>query len=160
MKQLIVTCLLVFFTVSIWAQPNAEAELAERYYVDGEYESALELFEKIHRKNPDEKYALRIVSCYEFLTRFEDGIAFLDKAMKRSRTNVLFPVLKASMLEKIGELKASDKLYDDVIQKRLSTVGHFIKVGAFLYQAGKLDLSNQTYLQGRKRLKDPLYLQQ
>ena len=155
MKVLLSLCLLGLAFVYVQAQPNPEAELAERYFIDAEYESALELFQKVYKRSPQEKYALRIVESYEALTQFEEAIKFLDKAIKKRDASILFPVVKASLLEKTGQIKESDKLYQNVIDNRLRSEGNFIRVGSFLYQAGKLELAKATYLQGRKRLKSP-----
>ena len=157
MKRLISLLFLSLIIVSGFTQTNPEADLAERYYVDGEYESALELFVKVNRKNPQETYALRIVSCYEMLAQYEEATKFLDKEIKRRKDNPIFPITKATILEKLGDLKAADKLYNDVIYKDLKSQGDFVRIGSFLYQAGKLDYANQAYQQGRKRMKDPYF---
>ena len=156
MKKLLTICLLglSFFALTAQAQ-TPEAELAERYFVDGEYESALELFEKLYKRDPVEKFALRIVNCHDMLGKYDEAVGFLDKAMKKKGHSILFPVIQASMFEKLGEIKEADKLYDQVINQKLRTEGDFIQVGSYLYQAGKLVLAKQAYLQGRKKLKNP-----
>lgn len=141
----------------LFAQTNPEAELAERYFTDGEYESALDLFEKVYRKTPQENYALRIVNCYDMLTRYEDGVKFLDKNIRKNSANPIFSVLKASLLEKSGDIKEADKLYQEVIEKQLRFQDEFVRIGAYFYQNGKMDLANQTYFQGRKKLRDPYF---
>ncbi|MEM7375250.1 MAG: tetratricopeptide repeat protein [Bacteroidota bacterium] len=145
--------ILLLFSVS-HAQVGAEAQLAEKYFQDGEYESALELFLKLSKRNSDEILTRRVVECYELLGNYEDAIKYLDKSMKKQSDVVILPILKASLLEKTGDLKASDKLYDEVIQKKLRGQGDFMQIGAWLYQAGKLDFARQAYTQGRKRLRD------
>ena len=136
------------------AQPTAESQLADKYFEDGEYESALDLYLKLSKRNPEERTGRRVVECYEMLGSYEDAIKFLDRAMKKQSGVMMYPVLKASLLEKTGDLKAADKLYADVIEKRLRGQGDFMQIGAWLYQEGKLDLARQAYIQGRKRLRD------
>ncbi len=146
--------LLLIISVTLQAQVNdGEAALAERYYFDGQFEEALELYDKLNKKAPSESYALRIVSCYELLGNFEEGLKFLDRTIRKQPREVIYHVVKADMLEKTGELEAADDLYEDVIDKKLRTEGDFIRIGAFLYQSGKLDLSRKAYEQGRKRLR-------
>lgn len=147
--------LFLMTTVILQAQVSGgEAALAERYYLDGEFEEALELYEKLNRKAPSESNALRIVSCYEQLGNFEEGLKFLDRTIRKQPRNAIYSVIKADLLEKTGDLKGADNLYEDVITKKLRTEGDFIRIGAFLYQAGKLDLSRQAYEQGRKRMRN------
>ena len=136
------------------AQTAAEAELANRYYSDGEYESALDLYDKVYRRQPEERYARQIVSCYEALSRFEEAIKFLDKVSKREKTEPIYPILQAGIMAKTGDLKGSDKLYEEVIEKQLRTEGDFIKIGAYLYQIGSLSWAKETYQQARQNLRN------
>jgi tetratricopeptide (TPR) repeat protein len=154
MKRIVQQLLGIFFLIPLFtfAQPAAEANLADQYYQDGEYESALELYEKLVKNDPTEQYVTRLVSCYEQLDRAEDALKLLDRTIKREPKRVIYPVIKALLLEKTGDLRQSEKLFDAIIQKQLETEGHFIQVGAYLYQAGKLELALQSYLEGRKRL--------
>ncbi len=137
------------------AQIGAEIELADRYYQDGEYESALDLYLKITKRTPQEKYVSRTIECYEMLNQFDDALDYINKTIKKDKgASVLFPILQASLLEKTGDLKESDKVYQETISKKLRSQGDFVQIGAHLFQAGKLELANQTYMQARKRLKD------
>ncbi|MEM6264773.1 MAG: tetratricopeptide repeat protein [Bacteroidota bacterium] len=135
------------------AQVSKEDELAERYFRDGEFESALEVYQKLYRKSPKESYVLKVVSCQEILEQYDDAKKFLDKNIRKYPEKVIYPIVKAQLLEKTGELKSADKLYEETLNKKLRAEGDFIQVGAHLYQAGKLDLARRAYEQGRKRLK-------
>ncbi|MEO0896152.1 MAG: tetratricopeptide repeat protein [Bacteroidota bacterium] len=137
------------------AQPGQEAKLAERYVIDGEYESALELYTKLYRRYPSENYARQMVLCYENLQQFDEAIKFLTKVSKRQTDNPIYPTLLAGLLEKTGDLKGADKLYEEIINKKLKSEGEFIKIGSYLYKEGKLDIALEAYLKARKKLKDP-----
>ncbi|GAB4410427.1 MAG: hypothetical protein OHK0039_14810 [Bacteroidia bacterium] len=137
------------------AQPQAEAELADKYFRGGEYESALDLYLKINRRPDDVAYVQRVVACYEMLTRFDEGIKYLERIEKRQTDIPLYPVLRAGLLEKTGQIKEADKLYADINTKLLRSQGDFVQVGSFLYQAQKLDAALATYRQARKTLRDP-----
>lgn len=138
----------------IIAQPAAEAQLAEQYFVDEEYESALELYDKLYKNSEEELYGMRLVACYEALDQYDEALKFLDRASKRQSRIVIFPVLKALLLEKTGDFKGAEKLYKDIIEKKLLIEGHFVRVGSYLYQEGRLDLAQRVYKRGRKKLKD------
>ncbi len=156
MKQIVTMVWLIFagLTVAL-AQIPAEVELADRYFQDAEYESALELYDKISKKDPQEKYVMRIVSCYEMLNRFEEALDFMDKTLRRNKdASVIFPLIQAGLMEKTGQLKESDQLYAETISKRLRSQGDFVQAGSYLFQAGKLELAKEAYQQGRKKLKD------
>jgi tetratricopeptide (TPR) repeat protein len=152
--NVLMCALFLLLGLGAMAQPGGgEAALADRYFADGEFEEALELYEKLNRRTTSENYVMRIVSCYEELGRYEDALKFMDRTIKRNSDVVIYPVMKAELLEKTGELKEADKLYEDIIRKELRLEGDFIRVGAYLYQIGKLDLARRAYEQGRKRLR-------
>ncbi|MEL6250914.1 MAG: tetratricopeptide repeat protein [Bacteroidota bacterium] len=155
MKRTILLCLVALLSTMLWAQPSQEAELADKYFQDEEFEPALELYLKLNQKAPTEKNVQRIVACYQNLGQLDDALKYLDRSIKKKNSSILFPVMKANLLEQLGEIKESDKLYDDVINKNLRNDFDFIKVGSFLYQNGKLELARKAYLQGRKRAKIP-----
>jgi len=154
MMRIFLLALILGLVSVVSAQTSAEAELANRYYSDGEYESALELYDKVYKRQPEERFARQIVSCYEALNRFDDAIKFLEKVRKREKNAPIYPILQAGILAKTGELKASDKLYEEVIDKQLNTEGDFIKIGAYLYQIGALNWAKQTYLKARDNLRN------
>jgi tetratricopeptide (TPR) repeat protein len=134
------------------AQTSAEAELASRYFNDGEYQSALDLYEKVYRREPEERYARRIVQSYENLMQYEEAISFLDKVIRKEKEAPIYPIIQAGLLAKTGDLKAADKQYDQTISKSLRSEGDFVKIGAYLFQAGQLNWALQTYQTARKVL--------
>lgn len=152
-KILALLICLMTITVSSYAQEDPEVTLAERYYADGEFQEALELYEKLFRKNGAERYALQAVACYEQLGQFDEGTSYLEKIIKKQEDAPIYPIVKAGIMEKTGKLKEADKLYDQVIKKQLRDEGDFVKIGSYLNKQGKLSTAQQVYIQGRKRLK-------
>ena len=153
MKRFLIMGLLCALLPVVLAQGDPEAELANRYFSDGEYESALELYEKVYKRQPQERYALRIVESHEALGQYEEALDFVQKVQRRERDAVIYPTIEAGLLAKSGELKKSDDLYEEVIEEKLRTEGDFVKIGAFLYQAGNLRWALATYEQARKTLR-------
>lgn len=150
MKKLIFALVLICMGHLAFGQLSQEIKLADRYYADGDFEPALELYIKFNRSNPQEEYVKKIASCYENLNQFEEAIKFLQKTTKKS-SRPIYPILQASLMEKIGDLKGAEKIYEEVINKKLIHDGDFIQIGSFLYQEGKLDWALKTYLKGRKK---------
>lgn len=139
-----------------FAQPQAEVALANKYFEENEYQAALELYEKAYDSEAREQYAIRISACQEGLELFEDAIKTLEKHMRKARNySPEVPLAKAMILERTGDMQGADELYDNIIRQELQDEGDFIMAGAFLYQAGKLDLSRQAYEQSRERLGNP-----
>lgn len=154
MKQTVwILCLLL--SAALRAQPDAEAALADQYFADKEYDAALELYEKLYKKEAKNLYVTRIVDCYDAAGKFEDAIVFMDKAIKKQPDAILYPVMKAGILDKMGDITAADALYKDIIEKKLKSEGDFMQVSVFLFTEGNLDKAETAYLEGRKKLKNP-----
>lgn len=154
MKYKFLLFFFLFNLVTAFAQDN-EAALAEQYFLDKEYDSALELYEKLYKKEPKEGYVNRILTCYEAGKRFEDAALFMDKAIKKQPDMVLYPVMKASLLEKTGNFDQAALLYKEILEKKLRSETDFQQVATFLYKTGKLEEAEKTYIEGRKKLKNP-----
>ncbi|MEM8900130.1 MAG: tetratricopeptide repeat protein, partial [Bacteroidota bacterium] len=150
------SCLLFFSLIGtslLFSQIDQEAALADQYFLGGEFESSLELYQKLVKNDPSEKNLTRIVGSYEALGEFDEAIKFLDKSVRKHKDLVILPIMKAGLLEKTGNLKQAEKLYDEVIEKVMASEGNFIQIGSYLYQRGKLEYALATYLQGAKKLK-------
>ncbi|MFK7971463.1 MAG: tetratricopeptide repeat protein [Bacteroidia bacterium] len=155
MKTKIVALLFCLLASAFYAhaQDDPEILLAERYFADGEFPEALELYQKLFKKSGAERYALRAVACYSELGQFEEATSYLDKLIKKNDGIAMYPIVKAGILEKTGDLKGAEGIYNQVIKKQLKTEGDFVKIGSYLNKMGKLEVAGNVYRQGRKRLK-------
>lgn len=133
------------------AQTAAELTLADQFFNDGQLEDALEIYEKAWGKEPSEQLTTKITTCYERLTRYDDAVKFLDKSIRKMPEVVTLPLMKALILEKTGKIAEADAIFAGVA-KTYRHEGDYLRAGGFLYQAGKLELARDIYLQGRKKL--------
>ncbi len=157
MKNLLMTAgWLLLMSLTAWAQPQAEAALADQYFEEKEFQSALDLYETLYRNDPKEVFAIRISACQEGLGLPEESLKTLERHQRRGRNySPKVPLTRAMVLERMGQVQAADQLYADIISKELFDEGDFIMAGAFLYQSGKLDLALSAYRQARSRLSSP-----
>lgn len=138
------------------AQPQAEVALASQYFEEGEYEAALELYVRAYESEARELYAIRISSCQERLELYDESVKTLDRHMRKSRNySPEVPLSKGMLLERIGRMEEAEEIFAKVITDELNDEGDFIMAGAYLYQAGKLDLSRDAYLESRRKLNNP-----
>ena len=148
--------LLCFFLLSFgagWAQ-TGEVALAEKYFQDGEWQNALTLYEKIQRKDADNRtFNQRISYCYGQLEQYDAGIEFLAKVIRKNPDDNLYPFFKAELHRLKGEFDQAESLENKTIENALKTEAEFMEIGSYTYQQGKNDLSLKTYLQGRKTLR-------
>jgi tetratricopeptide (TPR) repeat protein len=147
--------LFLWATQTAYAQPTAskEADLAAEYYTDGEYEKALNLYQRLCKTEDCEDYIYRIAACYSKLERFEDAQDYLKQQIRLHPDRPQLIALQANMLARSGQAERAKAMLDDLILKRLKTLTEFTAVGNYFVRAREYDHALRTYLQGRKLLR-------
>ncbi len=143
----------VIFPFAASCQFTGEAALADKYYADSEYEKALELYLKVHKKEPDEPHFIyQITGCYQSLMKYDDAISFHNKILQKRPDAFDVIVLKSGMLLIKGDVKGADKIKEDLIYNQLKSREDFANTAHFMYTLGNYDLALETYLQGQRIL--------
>lgn len=133
---------------------TGEQELADKYFLDAEYENALQLYEKLQKKEPENRlFNLRIADCMQKLGQYADAVSFLDKTARRNPTDHFYPFVLADAYRLQGEFKKADNTENEAIGKHLQTEADFVEVGTWLVDLGKNELALRVYQQGRKTLR-------
>ena len=133
------------------AQTTGEAALADKYFEEGEYNSALDLYEKLNRQEPlNRHFVYRITACYDKTRNYDAAIKFLDKAIRREPEAYELEIMKAAEMEKSGDGKGSERVLDELIGKKLRTIGDFSLASGFFLGMNNTDRAVATILQGRK----------
>ncbi|MDX1906682.1 MAG: tetratricopeptide repeat protein [Bacteroidia bacterium] len=149
-QRLALMLLLMACPAFLPAQSDAEEMLAEQYFRDGEYAQALPIYEQLYRKAATVQVTQRMVVCYEKLDQYEEATKLLERAIRREPDVLIYPALMADLLEKTGDFKAAEKLYQEIVSKKLTSREACIQLGAYFYQENKLDPALMVYRQGRK----------
>lgn len=121
----------VGFLFPLWMlAQTGEPELADKYYLSAEYENALQLYEKLQKKEPENRtYNLRIADCMQKLGQYADAVSFLDKTARRNPTDHNYPFVLADAYRLQGEFKKAESTEGEVISKRLQSEADFMDVG-------------------------------
>lgn len=146
------TLLAIFAPLWLAAQ-TGEPELADKYFQDAEYTNALSLYEKLQKREPDNRvYNLRIVDCHNKLGQYQDAVSFLEKTVRRLPYEHFYGFILADGYRLTGDFKKADNLENDIVGKQLADEADFAEVGSWLTDQNKYDLALRVYQQGRKRL--------
>ncbi|MCS6904866.1 MAG: tetratricopeptide repeat protein [Bacteroidia bacterium] len=148
--------LLVSFSTSLSAQNQDEYNLANEYFNDGEYEKALELYQKLFKANNQvDFYAYRVVECYLLTRRAEEAMEFVERIAQKNPQKVQYEALKGKILERTGKMQQAEALWNDLIQNKLQTINDFSNAGNFFMIYQNYAWAKKTYLQARQVLKNP-----
>lgn len=135
---------------------SQEINLANEYYNDGEYERALEIYERVVKAYPQVSfYNERIIECFVKLERYDEALSYLDDKLKKEK-DAPGPTLalKGKVLDKSGKPEEAKALWDEVIDKKLRDLNDFHKVGSFFMNQQKYKYALRVYERGRQVLKN------
>ena len=151
--------LLCSFCLLAYTQPaSKEAELANEYFNDGEYEKAADLYLKLTKNQENEDfYTFRVADCYLRLKDYDTGIDFATRLAKKNPTALQYQVLKGKFLQAKGQTESAEALWQEIITKKLKKELDFRAVGALFLQFRMFSWAETTFLQGRKTLKNQYF---
>ncbi|GAA4830525.1 hypothetical protein [Algivirga pacifica] len=150
MFQSVFICFLLFISIKGVAQDNTIA-LADEYYINGEYEKALEIYKKV-AKNKEEIYKIH-KNYLDVLIRLEqekEAKKYLRKLVKAEPTNITYNVDYARFMFMQGDsTKATEQLYAfaNELKKEPEQLKH---VAHYLIDYNMFDGAEYCYLLGEK----------
>lgn len=134
-------------------QGTSDDELANYYLNTGAYEKALLYFEKLYQNNPGTTYYNGLLTCYTKLEQYKDAEKLVKKQLKRFSSNTYYIDL-GTIYEAQGDNTAAQKSYREAISKLSENQSTVIRTANEFIKRSKFDLAMDTYLMGRKILKD------
>lgn len=123
------TFILFFIFLSSFSYGQDDYMLAERYYRDGEYEKATQLFKVLFDKNPfNTTYLKRLISSYQETSQFETVEKLLNERLIKKPAHTYLYVELGYNYEK-QQQKETAKIYYD---KAISSIKSNIGMGGFI----------------------------
>lgn len=161
MKYFLAVCLTIITASFAWSQGSTDQQLANLYYNNGEYEKALEYFEKLINKQTTKFDLLRYEECLEKTGNIKEAEKVLKRGRSQFSNDSEFPVLLAEFYERTDRPEQAAKLYDEMIKEAAPVGFRVVEVYDMFRKRGKNDLALKTLETGRKELKKtyPLQLQ-
>ena len=151
LRQLLLL-LLVGTTLSLTAQSN---QLAQQYYMDGEYEKAAELYLALAEENYNTFYFDRYVSSLMSLRRYDEAER-CSKSSSSARTpeELTLYVTYGQLLEQRGDTDGAEKQYREAIKELRADRFQITQLANAFVQLTKYDQAIAVYERGSKLIKD------
>lgn len=144
---------LLYIPVAGFGQ-NTDQQLAQHYYSNAEFDKALIYYEKIYGED-DSKFNFK--RFYECLTETGDdkqAEKLLKKEMSKHRGDNEYAILLADFYENRDQKSKADKIYDELIEDLSPNSRNVIALYNLFKAQGKSELSYQTLIKGRKKLRN------
>lgn len=151
----ILTLLLVLTTTltALWAQPDAN--LANQYFNDGEFEKAASLYEKLYTANVNSDYYFtRYLRCLNELKRVDELEALLKKRLKATPKAVWLYVEYGALLEDQDKADKAKEQYGKAIDKLPAEQPEVAKLAQAFREKNQWDWVVKTYIRGGELAKN------
>ncbi|MGB3800835.1 MAG: tetratricopeptide repeat protein, partial [Lewinella sp.] len=143
--------LLVGCAMSLSAQNN---QLAQQYFMDGEYEKAAQLYQAMAEESYNPFYFDRYVSSLMNLRRYGDAEQAIKKQLKRTPEDLTLHVKYGQLLEQQVEDNKAKKQFDEAVANLRADKFQITQLANAFLVLTKYDYAIRTYERGTKMLKE------
>jgi len=155
LKYFSILILTLFSAVMLYAQtPDEQIQLAQQYYNNKEFDKAATIFLELYNSQKSKIYFNYYFNCLVELKDYETAEKILKKEIRKNNSDLSFRVDLGFLYKTQNLLKEADEEYQQAL-KLLQPDNNQINnlANAFLIRA-EFNMAEQTYLKGRKMLKD------
>lgn len=155
MYRLLTTLFFFLLIQANYAQtPDEQNQLAQQYYKNKEFDKAATIFADLYNSQKSKVFFTYYLNCLIELKDFETGEKIIKKEIRKNSTDLSFRVDLGFLYKTQGLLKEADEEYQQAIKLLMSDNNQITTLAnAFLYKR-EYSFAEQTYLKGRKMLKD------
>jgi predicted Zn-dependent protease len=159
--RITISFLFLLFATLTFAQTETDQQLAQHYYMNGEFEKARTYYEKLYEKDPSKLNFSRLYECIDRANDTKEAEKLIKKQLSANRNDLEYPVLLGQFYENNNETAKGQKIYDDLIDDLNPDANKIISLYTAFKGKGRNDLALQTLEKGRKLLKTsyPLNIQ-
>jgi tetratricopeptide (TPR) repeat protein len=157
MKQVTAIFFFLFMLCSrLFAQEN-DLQLARQFTNNGELQKALDIYQKLYKKDND-AYFPYYISGLLSLKKFEEAESVTKKMLRKHPGDYQYSITLGRVYTQKGEADKANAVYDDLIKNLPADAGEISNLATQFYQAENVDYAIKIFMQGRKLLNnDNLY---
>jgi tetratricopeptide (TPR) repeat protein len=153
MKQLWASVLLLFCCATLTFAQNADVALAKQFSTNGEYQKALDIYQKLYKQN-NEAYFDNYISTLVSLKKFDDAESAAKKMIRKHPETNEYTVTLGSVYTQHSQGDKANALYDDLLKNMQPNPNAVTLLASHFYQIGNADYAIKTFLKGREILHD------
>ncbi|MDB5117099.1 MAG: tetratricopeptide repeat protein, partial [Mucilaginibacter sp.] len=153
MKQILASVFFMVMGCSVLFAQGDELQLARQYNANGEYQKALEIYQKLYKQDNDAYYNSYITTLLA-LKKFDEAESATKKMMHKHPNATEYVIELGTIYTKHGDTDKAGALYDGLIKNLPADQNSVAILAAQFYQGTNADYAIKTFLQGRKLLHD------
>lgn len=144
----------------VFSQGN-DLQLAQQYYLQGDFEKAVVYYEKVYNKEPNHSNFTRYYECLLKTNNIKDAEKIIKKQIDKNPANIDLEFQYADFLTSQSRQKEADKIYTNLIKEKATNSALVTDLFNSFKDLNKLDYAKQTLDVGRKTFGNyiPLHLE-
>ena len=149
MRNLIIfTFLLRSFILS--AQSETDIQLAQHYFINGEFDKATSYYEKLYSSQSTKIYFTRYLECLVQIKDFKTAEKTIKKYISQNKNDMEIQVVLGQFYEDIDEPQKSAKVYEELLSVVSADPGEIINLFQLFVGKRKFDLAKKVLDKGKK----------
>jgi len=134
---------------------SQSAQLAQKYYKDGEFEKAAQLYKQLAQRHQNTTtFTEKYVDCLIQLREYDQAEQTLESRLKQNNKESMYHYMLGEVFSQKGEMERSEEAYEDAIQYMEVNRSHVLRLAQRFYRDGKIDYAIKTYQRGGELLDD------
>ena len=143
------------FSVAVFAQDKVEQSLAFQYYQEGEYEKAVEIFEKLYNKNPESDVFYRyLYNSLIYVKGYDELEKIIKKNIKKFPEHLSNRVDLGNLYIQQGNISKGKDQFNLAIKELQSNESQIIKLATSFINYKEAELAAKTYEKGQQLVGD------
>ncbi len=146
-----ILCLCVAMSVFTTLSAQNNAQLANHYFGNQEFDKAAEIYAKLYSSEPNDFHYRRLLQCYTNQKLYSDAEKTIKKRMRQQPDDLSLFVDWGQLDEQRGKKKKADKHYRSALEKIGYNKSSAIRLAEAFDNIGQCSLAVETYrLAGQK----------
>ncbi len=151
-----IALVLIAFLAAIAPAQAQNPNLANQYFINGEYAKAATIYQQLLEQDDRNEYFFnRYIDCLVNLEDYDTGDKAIKKRIKKEPRNYALYVTYGSLLEKAGRLPEAEEQYDLAIKNMPPDFNSISRLANLFTGKSRYDYATKTYETGAQVLKDP-----
>lgn len=146
--------IIVLSNTTAIAQINTDEELANQYFFNKEFDKAIVYFEKVFNKSQSQVHYLKLLDCFVALEEYKNAEKLIKRQQKQHPFDLSYQVDLAYLYNVSGKPNDAKQLSEKTIKQLSPNQQQVVSLAQAFQFRKETDYAIQTYLQGRKLLKD------
>jgi len=132
------------------AQSETDIQLAQHYFINGEFDKATSYYEKLYSSQSTKIYFTRYLECLIQIKDFKTAEKTIKKYISQNKNDMEIQVVLGQFYEDIDEPQKSAKVYEELLSVVSADPGEIINLFQLFVGKRKFDLAKKVLDKGKK----------